>query len=85
MGYRIDYQKTAGMHQGRLLVLTMLSFFCFLILIYKQWPEGAGVIRCLLSDAKKSAPVSALEDLAKNLQNGDAVQAFSGFLQRFWP
>ena len=85
MGYRIDYQKTAGKQQGRLLVLTMLCFFCFLILVYKQWPEGAGVIRYLLLDAKNSAPVAALEDFAKDLQNGDAVQAFSGFLQRLTP
>ena len=85
MGYRIEYQKTAGMHQGRLLVLTTLSFFCFLILIYKQWPEGAGIIRGLLWDAKNSAPVAALEDFAKDLQNGDTVQAFSGFLQRLTP
>lgn len=85
MGYRIEYQKTAGMHQGRLLVLTTLSFFSFLILVYKQWPEGAGIIRCLLLDAKNSAPVAALEDFAKDLQNGDAVQAFSGFLQHLSP
>lgn len=85
MGYRIDYQKTAGKQQGRLLVLTMLCFFCFLILVYKQWPEGAGVIRCLLSDAKKLVPVSALEDFAKDLLNGDTVQAFSGFLQHLSP
>ncbi|MEF2837187.1 MAG: hypothetical protein U0N82_05640 [Oscillospiraceae bacterium] len=85
MGYRIEYQKTAGMHQGRLLVLTMLCFFSFLILIYKQWPEGAGIIRGLLWDAKNSAPVAALEAFAKDLQNGDAVQAFSGFLQRLTP
>lgn len=82
MSYRIQYPQIRklrgreGLHV-RLPALTALSFLLFLVLVTLLWPEGTSLIR-------NRIPVTALEQFASDLQEGEAViTSFSDFIKVF--
>ena len=82
MSYRVEYaQRSAGVSLRRIF-LSIWCFLLFLVLVFQYWPEGAGIIRTMLADVEESTAVSALNRLAEELVQGEAVkQAFSDFLE----
>jgi multisubunit Na+/H+ antiporter MnhE subunit len=81
VSYQIYYQKTIGKPVRRLPFLIILCFQLFLVLVYRLWPEGADVIRNVLHRTENSAPVFALDFIARELRSGETViQAFSDLL-----
>ena len=86
MSYRVEYGKSGKKVAGRLLLLTVLFFLLFLTLVHSYWPEGAGVVRHVLKASGNSAPVSALNRLAQELEEGGRIlEAFSDFAQNLMP
>lgn len=51
-------------------ILTVLSFFLFLILVWSLWPEGKSAVEEVLSFLRPTMMVSAMDEMAEELQNG---------------
>lgn len=51
-------------------ILTLLSFFLFLILVWSLWPEGKSAVEEVLSFLRPTMMVSAMDEMAEELQNG---------------
>lgn len=74
MSYCVRYQyirkKSRREIVGIRSILTVLSFFLFLILVWSLWPEGKSAVEDVLSFLKPTMMVSAMNEMAEELQNG---------------
>lgn len=74
MSYCVRYQhirkKSRREFVGIRSILTLLSFFLFLILVWSLWPEGKSAVEEVLSFLRPTMMVSAMDEMAEELQNG---------------
>lgn len=85
MGYRVEYEsvkKVRGVQKrttGRL-ALTGIFFLVFLVLVACFWPEGREILRDALLPGDSAVTAAALEELARQVQQGtDLSQAVVEF------
>lgn len=74
MGYRIEYEPSYGPGKRRtpkLAVLTALCMLLFLLLVNTFWIQGKQALRELLLPGDAAVTASALEDLARDLREGE--------------
>lgn len=88
MGYHISYRSIHKKHvkKGcslRLPLLILVCFLLFLFLVQTQWPDGAEVLRNVFSFHGDAVAVSALNDFAEELRQGEPLlAAFSQFCRK---
>lgn len=76
MGYRIEYEPSYGPRKRRtpkLAVLTALCMLLFLLLVNTFWIQGKQALRELLLPGDAAVTASALEDLARDLREGEKL------------
>ena len=74
MSYCVRYQHIRKKSRREFVdirsILTVLCFFLFLILVWSLWPEGKSAVEDVLSFLKPTMMVSAMNEMAEELQNG---------------
>ena len=91
MGYRIAYKTIQKKPRGkrfsiRLPALIVLCFSLFIFLVEMLWPDGAALLKKTLALPGEAIGVSALNDLAAELQGGaSVVTAFADFCGKLLP
>lgn len=76
MGYRIEYEPSYGPRKRRtpkLAVLTALCMLLFLLLVNTFWIQGKQALRELLLPGDAAVTASALEDLVRDLREGEKL------------
>lgn len=85
MAYRVDYQpikKVRGAEKRRVPVPALIAMFflAFVLLVNTAWPRGSQVLRRLVFSGDTAVTAAALEDMARDLGEGealpDALEAF---------
>ena len=91
MGYRVEYMEDSKKNSiclstMRICVLTVLSFCLFTLLVESIWPDGFQCLQNAFCSINKFIPVSAMNEFAENLQNGEQLaSAFSIFINNILP
>lgn len=78
MSYKIQYtanKKRKAVHI-RLPLMILVSFFLFCMLVKTTWPDGAIFLERLGLFSDSAVMVSALNNLADELQSGDGLISF---------